>query len=132
MLGQQVDIRTDSFDRETQFLSGGNQQKVVLAKWLASDADVFIFDEPTRGIDVESKASIHDMIRALTKKGIAVMMISSELPEIIGMSDRVLVMADRKIAGELPAKASEQEVMLMATGHAKTTSSEQTASVEKE
>jgi ABC-type sugar transport system ATPase subunit len=117
MLGKQVDIKTDSFDREAQYLSGGNQQKVVLAKWLASDADVFIFDEPTRGIDVESKASIHDMIRDLTKRGIAVLMISSELPEIIGMSDRILVMADRKVAGELPAKASEQEIMLMATGH---------------
>ena len=102
-LGKQVDIRTNSFDREVQFLSGGNQQKVVLAKWLASDADVFIFDEPTRGIDVESKASIHDMIRDLTKQGIAVLMISSELPEIIGMSDRILVMADRQVAGELPA-----------------------------
>jgi ABC-type sugar transport system ATPase subunit len=117
MLGKQVDIKTDSFDREAQYLSGGNQQKVVLAKWLASDADVFIFDEPTRGIDVESKASIHDMIRDLTKRGIAVLMISSELPEIIGMSDRILVMADRKVAGELPAKSSEQEIMLMATGH---------------
>jgi ribose transport system ATP-binding protein len=119
MLGQQVDIRTDSFDREAQFLSGGNQQKVVLSKWLASDADVFIFDEPTRGIDVESKASIHDMIRELTKKGIAVLMISSELPEIIGMSDRILVMSDHRIAGELPAKSTEQEIMLMATGHTK-------------
>jgi ribose transport system ATP-binding protein len=117
MLGKQVDIKTDSFDREVQFLSGGNQQKVVLAKWLASDADVFIFDEPTRGIDVESKASIHDMIRDLTRRGIAVLMISSELPEIIGMSDRILVMADRKVSGELPAKSSEQEIMLMATGH---------------
>ena len=116
-LGKQVDIRTDSYDREVQFLSGGNQQKVVLAKWLASDADVFIFDEPTRGIDVESKASIHDMIRDLTNQGIAVLMISSELPEIIGMSDRILVMADRQVAGELPAKSSEQEIMLMATGH---------------
>jgi ribose transport system ATP-binding protein len=120
MLGKQVDIKTDSFDREAQFLSGGNQQKVVLAKWLASDADVFIFDEPTRGIDVESKASIHDMIRDLTRRGIAVLMISSELPEIIGMSDRILVMADRKVAGELPAKSSEQQIMLMATGHATT------------
>ncbi len=118
MLGEQVDIRTDSFDREAQYLSGGNQQKVVLAKWLASNADVFIFDEPTRGIDVESKASIHDMIRGLTKKGIAVLMISSELPEIIGMSDRILVMADRRLAGELPARSTEQEIMLMATGHA--------------
>ena len=118
MLGQQVDIKTDSFDREVQYLSGGNQQKVVLAKWLASDANVFIFDEPTRGIDVESKAGIHDMIRALTKKGVAVLMISSELPEVVGMSDRILVMADRRVAGELPARSSEQEIMLMATGHA--------------
>jgi ribose transport system ATP-binding protein len=128
-LGQQVDIRTDSFDRETQFLSGGNQQKVVLAKWLASDADVFIFDEPTRGIDVESKAGIHDMIRALTKKGVAVLMISSELPEIIGMSDRILVMVEHKIAGELPAKTTEQEIMLMATGHANENKAEVTAVV---
>jgi ABC-type sugar transport system ATPase subunit len=129
MLGKQVDIRTDSFDREAQYLSGGNQQKVVLSKWLASDANVFIFDEPTRGIDVESKASIHDMIRALTKKGTAVLMISSELPEIIGMSDRVIVMSERRIAGELPAKSSEQEIMLMATGHAKSNSPEITTSV---
>ena len=116
-LGKQVDVRTDSYDREAQFLSGGNQQKVVLAKWLASEADVFIFDEPTRGIDVESKASIHDMIRELTKRGIAVLMISSELPEVIGMSDRILVMRDRQIAGELPSKSTEQEIMLVATGH---------------
>jgi ribose transport system ATP-binding protein len=129
MLGKQVDIRTDSFDRETQYLSGGNQQKVVLAKWLASDADVFIFDEPTRGIDVESKASIHDMIRALTKKGVAVLMISSELPEIIGMSDRVIVMADHRIAGELPARSTEQEIMLMATGHANDNKVEMAATV---
>jgi ribose transport system ATP-binding protein len=120
MLGKQVDIRTDSFDREAQYLSGGNQQKVVLAKWLASDADVFIFDEPTRGIDVESKASIHDMIRGLTKRGVAVLMVSSELPEIIGMSDRILVMADRQLAGQLPAKSSERAIMLMATGHSNT------------
>lgn len=116
VLGKQVDVRVDSYDREIQYLSGGNQQKVVLAKWLASDADVFIFDEPTRGIDVEAKASIHDMIRELTKKGIAVLMISSELPEIIGMSDRILVMWDGNIEGELPAKSTEPEIMLLATG----------------
>ena len=104
---------------EIQFLSGGNQQKVVLAKWLASGSKVFIFDEPTRGIDVEAKASIHDMIRELTKKGIAVLMISSELPEVIGMSDRILVMRDGRITGELPAKSTEQEIMLVATGHHK-------------
>ena len=116
-LSKKVDVRTDSYDREVQFLSGGNQQKVVLAKWLASDASIFIFDEPTRGIDVEAKASIHEIIRQLTKQGVAVMMISSELPEIIGMSDRVLVMWDGKITGELPSRSSEEELMLMATGH---------------
>jgi ribose transport system ATP-binding protein len=89
----------------------------VLAKWLASDAEIFIFDEPTRGIDVESKASIHDMIRDLTRRGVAVLMISSELPEIVGMSDRILVMCDRRLVGELPAQSSEQDIMLMATGH---------------
>ena len=114
-----MDVRTDSYDREIQFLSGGNQQKVVLAKWLASGSKVFIFDEPTRGIDVEAKASIHDMIRELTKKGIAVLMISSELPEVIGMSDRILVMRDGRITGELPAKSTEQDIMLVATGHHK-------------
>ncbi|KAF0111933.1 MAG: ribose transport system ATP-binding protein [Chloroflexi bacterium] len=116
-LAKQVDVRTDNYDREVQFLSGGNQQKVALSKWLASNADIFIFDEPTRGIDVEAKASIHDLIRGLTKKGIAVLMISSELPEIIGMSDRILVMWDGSIAGELPAKSTESDVMLLATGH---------------
>ena len=116
-LGEEVDIRTDSYDREVQFLSGGNQQKVILSKWLASEADVFIFDEPTRGIDVQAKASIHDMIRDLTKQGRAVLMISSELPEIIGMSDRILVMRDGKITGELPPESSELDIMLLATGH---------------
>lgn len=131
-LGKQVDIRTDSFDREAQYLSGGNQQKVVLAKWLASDADVFIFDEPTRGIDVESKASIHDMIRDLTKRGVAVLMISSELPEIIGMGDRILVMHDGRIAGELAARSTEQDIMLMATGHPSDQDAKDYASVGKE
>ena len=115
-LGKQVDVRVDTYDREIQYLSGGNQQKVVLVKWLASKASIFIFDEPTRGIDVEAKASIHDLIRDLTKNGIAVLMISSELPEIIGMSDRILVMRDGHIAGELPAKSTEANVMLVATG----------------
>jgi len=128
-LATQVDLRTDTYDKETQFLSGGNQQKVVLSKWLASDAGIFIFDEPTRGIDVEAKAGIHDMIRELTKQGTAVLMISSELPEIIGMSDRILVMADYRVAGELPAQSTEQEIMLMATGHANGNNTGMTESV---
>ena len=131
-LAKQVDLRTDTFDREAQFLSGGNQQKVVLSKWLSSKANIFIFDEPTRGIDVEAKASIHDMIRGLTKEGIAVLMISSELPEVLGMSDRILVMRDGRIAGELPAKSTEQDIMLMATGHSKDQDAKNNAAVGKE
>ena len=116
-LAKQVDVRTTSYDQELQYLSGGNQQKVILAKWLATTSQVMIFDEPTRGIDVEAKASIHDMIRDLARNGAAVLMISSELPEIIGMSDRIIVMWDGTIVGELPANASEAEIMLLATGH---------------
>jgi ribose transport system ATP-binding protein len=115
-LGEQVDVRVDSYDKEAQDLSGGNQQKVVLSKWLASGAEIFIFDEPTRGIDVEAKARIHDIIRDLTKEGVAVIMISSELPEIIGMSDRILVMHEGTVGGELPAESSEADIMLVATG----------------
>ena len=100
-----------------RFLSGGNQQKVVLAKWLATRPQVLIFDEPTRGIDVGAKAGIHDMIRKLAKEGVAVLMISSELPELIGMSDRILVMHEGTLAGELPAGASEPAIMELATGH---------------
>ncbi len=116
-LVKQVDVRTPSLTQEVQYLSGGNQQKVVLAKWLASTCDIFIFDEPTRGIDVDAKASIHEMIRELAQAGAAVLMISSELPEIIGMSDRIVVMWDGRISGELPPGASEQEIMFLATGH---------------
>ncbi|MFN8471100.1 MAG: sugar ABC transporter ATP-binding protein [Anaerolineae bacterium] len=117
MVAQQVDVRSAGYGQEVQYLSGGNQQKVVLAKWLAATADVLLFDEPTRGIDVEAKASIHDMIRDLARRGVAVLMISSELPEIIGMSDRIAVMWEGTIVGELPARASETEIMVLATGH---------------
>ncbi len=115
-LVDQVGVRTPTFEQEVQYLSGGNQQKVVLAKWLASNTSLLIFDEPTRGIDVDAKASIHDMIRELARKGTAVLMISSELPEVIGMSDRIAVMCEGTIAGELPAQAREDEIMLLATG----------------
>lgn len=116
-LASRVDVRAPSYQHQVQYLSGGNQQKVVLGKWLASTADIFIFDEPTRGIDVEAKASIHDMVRELARQGAAIMMISSELPEIIGMSDRIVVMWDGAIAGELPARSTEAQIMLLATGH---------------
>ena len=98
-------------------LSGGNQQKVVLAKWLATAPKVLIVDEPTRGIDVGTKAEVHRMLSQLAAEGLAVLMISSDLPEILGMADRVLVMHEGRIAAEIPrAEATEQTVMAAATG----------------
>ena len=99
-------------------LSGGNQQKVVLAKWLEQNAEVVIFDEPTRGIDVGSKYEIYMLINELAKQGKAIMMISSELPEVLGMSDRILVMHDGQITGtidDVPA-ATQEQIMEMAIG----------------
>lgn len=105
-------IKTPSLNQKVLFLSGGNQQKVVLSKWLCCEADVFIFDEPTRGIDVGSKVEIYHLMNRLTAEGVAIMMISSELPEILGMSDRILVMHQGRISGELSAEAATQERIL--------------------
>ncbi len=112
-----TELRARGPEQEVRFLSGGNQQKVVLAKWLETKPQILIFDEPTRGIDVGAKAGIHDLIRKLAREGVAVLMISSELPELIGMSDRILVMHEGTLAGELPAGSGEQEIMHLATGH---------------
>jgi ribose transport system ATP-binding protein len=112
-----TELRARGPEQEVRFLSGGNQQKVVLSKWLATRPQILIFDEPTRGIDVGAKAGIHDLIRKLAKEGVAVLMISSELPELIGMSDRILVMHEGSLAGELPGGASEPDIMHLATGH---------------
>ncbi|ROO86516.1 monosaccharide ABC transporter ATP-binding protein (CUT2 family) [Actinocorallia herbida] len=98
-------------------LSGGNQQKVVLAKWLATDPSVLIVDEPTRGIDVGTKAEVHRLLSELAAQGLAVLMISSDLPEVIGMADRVLVMHEGRITAEIPrAEATEESIMSAATG----------------
>jgi ribose transport system ATP-binding protein len=115
-LAKMVELRAASLDQEVRYLSGGNQQKVVLAKWLATRAQLLIFDEPTRGIDVGAKAGIHELMREQAKAGVAILMISSELPEVIGMSDRIVVMRNGTIAGELPAGSSEDQMMLLATG----------------
>ena len=99
-------------------LSGGNQQKVVLAKWLALKPKLLIFDEPTRGIDVGAKAEIYELMRALAEKGVAVMMISSDMEEVLGESQRVIVMHEGAIAGCLDREhCSEEAIMNLAVGH---------------
>jgi ribose transport system ATP-binding protein len=111
-----LNIRTPSATQEVRLLSGGNQQKIVVAKWLERDCDVLFFDEPTRGIDVGAKAEIYRLLRSLADEGKAIVMISSELPEILRMSDRIVVMCEGRITGELSAKdATQERIMQLAT-----------------
>jgi ribose transport system ATP-binding protein len=113
---RQLNIRVPSVDVQAGALSGGNQQKVVLAKWLSMKPKAIIFDEPTRGIDVGSKAEIYQLMRGLADNGVAVLMISSDLEEVIGVSDRVAVMREGAISGFLErAELSEEAVMRLAT-----------------
>jgi ABC-type sugar transport system, ATPase component len=111
-----LELSTDRLDREVQLLSGGNQQKVVLGKWLATKPRVVILDEPTRGIDVGAKVAVYDVIRSLAREGVAICMISSELPELLGIADRVLVMRDGRLVAELAPSATEEEVLRHAAG----------------
>jgi rhamnose transport system ATP-binding protein len=105
-------VRTPSIEVPAEALSGGNQQKLVLAKWLATEPKVLILDEPTRGVDVGAKAEIHRLILNLAADGKALLLISSELPEILALCDRILVLRDGRLAGELPASAATQESVL--------------------
>ena len=109
-------IKIPHQDQLAKNLSGGNQQKVVLAKWLQANADVIIIDEPTRGIDVGAKYEIYLLMNELAAAGKAILMISSELPEVLGMSDRILVMHEGRITGEIaePSKATQEDVMRLA------------------
>lgn len=110
-------VKTPSLETKVVTLSGGNQQKVVLSKWLMSDPKILILDEPTRGIDVGAKQEIYRLINELTAKGVGVIMISSELPELLGMSDRIVVMADYQVKGEIGKEEANQETILkLATG----------------
>jgi ribose transport system ATP-binding protein len=109
-------IKTPSVQQKVKNLSGGNQQKVVIAKWLTRNSDVLIFDEPTRGIDVGAKSEIYRLLNELAKEGKSIVMISSELPEILRMSHRVIVMCEGRITGELSAAEADQEtIMQLAT-----------------
>jgi ribose transport system ATP-binding protein len=114
---KKIRIKIASHTQTAGTLSGGNQQKVVLAKWLQRNAEVIIFDEPTRGIDVGAKFEIYQLVHQLAEEGKAVLMISSELPEILGMSDRIIVMNEGRVTGEIsdPSHATQKDVMKLAT-----------------
>ncbi|WP_130799635.1 sugar ABC transporter ATP-binding protein [Streptomyces otsuchiensis] len=108
----QLGVRMAGLHQHVRTLSGGNQQKVVIGKWLLADTRVLILDEPTRGVDVGAKVEIYQLVNELTAAGHAVLMISSDLPEVLGMSDRVLVMAQGRLAGELPAEQATQDAVM--------------------
>jgi ribose transport system ATP-binding protein len=113
---QDLNIRTPGPEQEVRYLSGGNQQKVVIGKWLLADSKVLIMDEPTRGIDVGAKVEIYELMNELTEQGAGILMISSDLPEVLGMSDRILVMGGGRITGELSMEeATQEKVMALAT-----------------
>lgn len=113
---EKLSIRTPSLNQKAKFLSGGNQQKVVVAKWLIRNCDILFFDEPTRGIDVGAKQEIYKLLNELAESGKTIIMISSELPEILRMSHRIVVMCEGRVTGELPAsEATQEKIMKLAT-----------------
>jgi ABC-type sugar transport system ATPase subunit len=114
---RRLNISTPSVEQEVRRLSGGNQQKALVAKWLSIKPKILIVDEPTRGIDVGAKKEIHFLLRALAESGVGVIMISSELPEVLGMSDRILVMHEGAVAAEFSAAdATEEKIIRAASG----------------
>lgn len=113
---ESLKVKTPSMNQEVKFLSGGNQQKVVIAKWLTRDSEILIFDEPTRGIDIGAKSEIYKLLNDLASQGKSIIMISSELPEILLMSHRIMVMCEGRITGELSNKeATQEKIMMLAT-----------------
>lgn len=116
-LGRRLSVKAAHWDQKLAELSGGNQQKVVIAKWLATEPRILILDEPTKGIDVGSKAAVHDFMVELAEQGLAVILITSELPEVMGMSDRIIVMHEGRIAAEFErANANAEAIVRAATG----------------
>ena len=114
---KKMKIKTPNRDQLIKNLSGGNQQKVILAKWLMLSPEVLIIDEPTRGIDVGAKKEIYELLNELKAQGKAIIMISSDLPEVLGISDRIMVMSEGKISGELSrSEASQESIMKLAVG----------------
>jgi ribose transport system ATP-binding protein len=113
---KRLGIKTPSISQKVALLSGGNQQKIVIAKWLVRDCEILFFDEPTRGIDVGAKSEIYKLLNTLAEQGRAIVMISSELPEVLRLSHRILVMCEGRVTGELPALgATQEQIMQLAT-----------------
>lgn len=116
---EQLDIRVSGWQQTVRNLSGGNQQKVVVGKWLGVDPSVLLVAEPTRGIDVGSKSEIHHILRDLARQGVGIIMVSSEMPEVLGMSDRILVMRDGRIVADLPSEVATEEMIMSAAANAR-------------
>jgi len=113
---QALRVKTPHLDQLIQNLSGGNQQKALIARWMLTQPDVLMIDEPTRGIDVGAKSEIHRLMSRLAQEGKAIIMVSSEMPEILGMSDRIIVMCEGEVTGELTrAEATQEKIMQLAT-----------------
>ena len=116
-LSHRLGVKAQSIDLAASTLSGGNQQKVVIAKWVGMHPKLLILDEPTRGIDIGAKKDIYDLMNELTAKGVSIIMVSSELPEVIGMSDRIMVIHEGRVAGIVDHKdATQTRIMTLATG----------------
>ncbi|MCL1994045.1 MAG: sugar ABC transporter ATP-binding protein [Spirochaetes bacterium] len=114
---EKLAVRTSGIEQTCRTLSGGNQQKIVFAKWMYGDPDVLILDEPTRGVDVGAKKEIYSLICRLAERGVAIIMVSSDLPEVLGMSDRIMVVHEGKISGIIEAaQANQEKIMILATG----------------
>ena len=114
----QFNVRMTGVDQEVGALSGGNQQKVVLAKWLAAGPRVLILDEPTKGVDIGAKWEIHDIVRRQAEAGMGCLVVSSDLPEVLAMSDRIIVLHEGRVTAEIPRdRATQERVMFAATGN---------------
>ena len=109
---KKLSVRARNMYQTAQTLSGGNQQKVVVSKWMMRDVKLLIFDEPTRGIDVKSKYEMYELMYQMVQQGITVIMISSEMPEVLNMSDRILVICEGRVTAELDAREADQEMVL--------------------
>jgi ABC-type sugar transport system ATPase subunit len=116
-MAEAVDVRMESVSMPVSMLSGGNQQKVAIGKWLVQTPFVLIADEPTRGVDVGARYTIYQLLQGLADRGLAVLLISSELEEVMGLADRILVMHRGRLAADLPGDASEDRILSIAFGH---------------